>query len=63
MKNSKFPTGLVASYGLFAFLSSAGLIYMSASLFPDYQLAAQLIWLNCLCVIPAGAKRIALRSQ
>lgn len=57
MKGHKFTkANIIILYGVFAFLSTIGLAYAAASLFPEYQLPALVVWVVVLSFIPAGIK-------
>lgn len=63
MNNNSFPVVLICIYGVFAFLTSAGLVYLGTALFPRYELIAQVAWGTMLAFPPVVAKYVVQRRH
>lgn len=63
MKNDSFPVVPICIYGVFAFLTSGGLVYLGTALFPRYELIAQVAWGTMLAFPPVVAKYVVQRRR
>lgn len=63
MNNDSFPIVPICIYGVFAFLTSAGLVYLGTALFPRYELIALVAWGTVLGFLPAVAKHVVQRRH